>query len=169
VRGETLTAQNAGSGDTPAQAKNGLAAGPRPDTEAQAKARAALREEGAMLAVTEEGYTQAQVAPEMAAAAQADTESQAKARAVVRAEAVATATPVVAAAGEPQPETKASPAKPPVRQQAPNPLTDGMTPPESPFSPEQQAALARLLEPYLADQMSTEDYHQQRAAIVKGS
>jgi hypothetical protein len=171
----------------PAPTTNGskpgyLAGPPAPDNEAQAKARAALREQTTIVATTDAGYSQTQQPqPGMTVTPQADTEMQAKAREAVRAE-----TPVVAAvtapeetAPPPQEVAAAKPAEKPAekpaakkvvaRQAAPNPLTEGMTPPESPFTPEQQAALAELLGPYLGDQISTEEYHQKRAAIIAGS
>ena len=118
------------------------AVSPRPDTEAQARARQALRDEAVTPASAAEGFNRTQ-----ATGPSKDSEVQAKAREAVR-----------TTGGK----------KPVARKQSPNPLLEGMTPPQSPFTAEQQAALAALLEPYLANQLSTADYHQKRADIIAG-
>jgi hypothetical protein len=157
------------------QPQNALASGPKPDTEAQAKAREAVRETTSVPA----GFT---VQVDMAAAPGMDTEVHAKAREAVRSEApIATPAATVAEVETPsaapaQPSTQPTPAtvaQPATRRglmraAAPD-FTAGMVSPESPFTPEQQAALAALLPPYQTDQMSSAEYHRKRAAIIHGS
>ncbi len=135
--------------------------GPREDTEGQARARQAVRKEPMLLAATAEGYSRDQAVGGLAAAPREDTEAQAKARNAVRAGSPA---PIVAVA-----KAEPAPWKPMARKKSSNPLLEGMTPPESPFSEKQQAALAAILAPYLADQISAEEYHQKRSAIIAGS
>jgi hypothetical protein len=158
--------------------KPGYVAGPpAPDNEAQARARAAVRADMVAAQDRAAGYTLAPAQTELAAATRPDNEAQAKARAVVRDESPMltstgeTASPAQVAPTQATPDKASTPTALPTTTTSarPNPLTAGMTPPESPFSPEQQAQLARLLSPYMADQMSTEEYHQKRAAIVAGS
>ncbi len=122
-------------------------AGPRMDNEAQAKARAALR--------------QAEETAEPQPAAPSTTPSVAQ----------PTPKPEVSA---PKAEVSApkpvaaipAPVKPAPRK--PNPLTAGMQAPALPTTPEQQLALDSLLQQYVADQISAAEYHTRRAEIMAG-
>jgi hypothetical protein len=114
-------------------------AGPQPDSEAQAKARAALRqEEPAVQAPPATASMPSSVAP--------------------------TTQPEVSAA---KPIVTAPAALKPVSRK-PNPLTAGMQPPALPTTPAQQQALDGLLQQYVTDQISAAEYHKRRAGILAG-
>ncbi len=176
VREETASAPSAPA-PTPAPASvapspTGLASGPRPDTEAQALARAALHEAPVIVIVkeVEEGDLPEQASTPLAGGPRPDTEAQAEAREAIRGEHAMVA-PVATAETQPkEPQPK------PVRQKTvakrktqSNPLFEGLEMPEPAFTPEQEAALAELMDPYATDKISTEEYHLKRSAIIAGS
>lgn len=122
-----------------------LSSSPQPDNEAQAKARALVRQKTSAFEAD---------SPMLAAAPLPDNDAQAKSRETIRKDMPAPAPQIVTA-----PAGKKAPSQPAV-------WTAGMQPPALPITPEQQQQLDELLQQYRADRISASEYHTRRAQII---